>query len=196
MVWRVAELQAIRAGRIDLAFRRWERPRLRAGTQMRTAVGLVEVIAVAAGRAGEDQRAPGAPGGRPAPATSSSPASPSIPSGRSFASPCATPGPTRASPCASAPSSPTPSAPSSPRAWIASTGPRPRGPWTRTTLAAIADRPATRAPDLAAQLGRETAPFKRDVRKLKELGLTESLEVGYRLSPRGRALLDGLAADP
>jgi ribosomal protein S19E (S16A) len=28
------------------------------------------------------------------------------------------------------------------------------------------------------------------VRKLKELGLTESLEVGYRLSPRGRALLD------
>lgn len=27
------------------------------------------------------------------------------------------------------------------------------------------------------------------VRQLKELGLTESLEVGYRLSPRGRALL-------
>ena len=36
-------------------------------------------------------------------------------------------------------------------------------------------------------MGRETAPFKADVRKLKELGLTESLEVGYRLSPRGRA---------
>jgi ribosomal protein S19E (S16A) len=30
------------------------------------------------------------------------------------------------------------------------------------------------------------------VRKLKELGLTESLKIGYRLSPRGRALLDGL----
>jgi hypothetical protein len=27
------------------------------------------------------------------------------------------------------------------------------------------------------------------VRKLKALGLTESLEVGYRLSPRGRAYL-------
>jgi hypothetical protein len=27
------------------------------------------------------------------------------------------------------------------------------------------------------------------VRKLKELGLTESLTVGYRLSPRGAALL-------
>jgi hypothetical protein len=61
------------------------------------------------------------------------------------------------------------------------------GPWTATVLSLIAERPGTRAPDLAASLGRETAPFKADVRKLKELGLTESLEVGYRLSPRGRA---------
>lgn len=61
------------------------------------------------------------------------------------------------------------------------------GPWTRAVLGLIAERPGTRAPDLAASMGRETAPFKADVRKLKELGLTESLEVGYRLSPRGRA---------
>ena len=52
-----------------------------------------------------------------------------------------------------------------------------------------AKRPATRAPELAAELGRETAPFKADVRKLKELGLTESLDRGYRLSPRGQAYL-------
>ena len=65
-----------------------------------------------------------------------------------------------------------------------------RSPWTRQTLELIRDRPATRAPDLAASVGRETAPFKRDVRRLKELGLTHSLEVGYRLSPRGRAYLD------
>lgn len=63
------------------------------------------------------------------------------------------------------------------------------GPWTRPTLLAIRDRPAVRAPDIATSFGRETLPFKRDVRKLKELGLTESLEVGYRLSPRGEALL-------
>ncbi len=63
------------------------------------------------------------------------------------------------------------------------------GPWTRATLKAIADQPGVRAPDLAAAFGRETLAFKRDVRKLKELGLTESLEIGYRLSPRGRALL-------
>ncbi|HEY8218360.1 MAG TPA: hypothetical protein VIH82_14575 [Acidimicrobiia bacterium] len=63
------------------------------------------------------------------------------------------------------------------------------GPWTLVVLELIASRPATRAPDLAATLGRETAPFKTDVRKLKELGLTESLQVGYRLSPRGVAYL-------
>lgn len=65
-----------------------------------------------------------------------------------------------------------------------------RGPWTLQVLRLISDNPGVRAPDLAARLGRETLPFKADVRKLKGLGLTESLEVGYRLSPRGRAVLD------
>jgi len=68
------------------------------------------------------------------------------------------------------------------------------GPWTTTVLRLIADNPAVRAADLAVSLGREMPPFKVDVRKLKELGLTESLDVGYRLSPRGRAVLDRLDA--
>src|SRR5262245_521548 len=63
------------------------------------------------------------------------------------------------------------------------------GPWTRETLELIAVRPATRAADLAVTLGRDTASFKTDVRKLKGLGLTESLEVGYRLSKRGDSYL-------
>jgi hypothetical protein len=63
------------------------------------------------------------------------------------------------------------------------------GPWTGATLAAVAAHPGTRAADLAALLGREMLPFKVDVRKLKNLGLTHSLEVGYRLSPRGIAYL-------
>jgi hypothetical protein len=54
----------------------------------------------------------------------------------------------------------------------------------------IAARPAVRAPDLAQSLGRETPRFKTDVRKLKELGLTHSLDVGYELSARGRAYLE------
>ncbi len=65
-------------------------------------------------------------------------------------------------------------------------------PWTRRLLELIAERPETLAADLAASIGMEKAPFKRDVRKLKELGLTESLQVGYRLSPRGRSYLSGV----
>jgi hypothetical protein len=64
------------------------------------------------------------------------------------------------------------------------------GPWTRQYLAAIAEHPGVRAPDLAERFGRETQPFKTDVRKLKNLGLTISLRVGYRISPRGRAYLE------
>jgi hypothetical protein len=63
----------------------------------------------------------------------------------------------------------------------------PHGPWTAAVLDAIAENPGRRAADLAARFERETQPFKTDVRKLKNLGLTLSLEVGYRLSPRGAA---------
>lgn len=66
------------------------------------------------------------------------------------------------------------------------------GPWTRATLELIKTQPATRAPDLVAELGMEQKRFKTNVRKLKELGLTESLAVGYRLSPRGKAVLKKL----
>jgi len=61
------------------------------------------------------------------------------------------------------------------------------GPWTAATLDVIRRRPHVRAPDLAAELGRERDPFKLDVRKLKALGLTQSFDVGYALSPRGEA---------
>jgi len=63
-------------------------------------------------------------------------------------------------------------------------------------LRLIGENPGVRAADLAASVGRPTPPFKADVRRLKEKGLTESLEVGYRLSPRGEAVLRRLTADP
>ena len=65
----------------------------------------------------------------------------------------------------------------------------PHGPWTDATLRAIAARPATVSTTLAADLGVERMWLKTQIRKLKALGLTESLEVGYRLSPRGQAWL-------
>jgi hypothetical protein len=62
---------------------------------------------------------------------------------------------------------------------------RAQQPWAFRALDLIATWPARRAPELAAMEGQETAPWKAQVRRLKELGLTESLPVGYQLSPRG-----------
>jgi hypothetical protein len=64
-----------------------------------------------------------------------------------------------------------------------------RKPWTDKTFAIIQKHPRVAASKLAAKLGRETQPFKIDVRKLKKLGLTQSFEVGYEISPRGKAYL-------
>jgi hypothetical protein len=61
--------------------------------------------------------------------------------------------------------------------------------WTAETLALIGKHPRVAASRLAALVGRETKPFKADVVKLKKLGLTQSFEVGYEVSPRGRAFL-------
>ena len=62
-------------------------------------------------------------------------------------------------------------------------------PWTRPYLEMIGANEAVRAPDLAARVGLDVPRFKRRVRQLKGMGLTISLDVGYRLSPRGRAYL-------
>ena len=63
------------------------------------------------------------------------------------------------------------------------------GPWTRTTLRLIEKYPGVVSTALARHTGLERPAFKLNVRKLKEMGLTESLDTGYRLSPRGEALL-------
>ena len=62
-------------------------------------------------------------------------------------------------------------------------------PWVRRTLDLIGERPGHSAQELAETLGVEKLKFKSNVRRLKALGLTESLDVGYRLSQRGQAWL-------
>ena len=64
----------------------------------------------------------------------------------------------------------------------------------RSTLSQ--SHPRAAASQLARKLGRDTAPFKADVVKLKKLGLTQSFEVGYELSPRGRAFRTRPGAKP
>jgi hypothetical protein len=66
------------------------------------------------------------------------------------------------------------------------------GAWTGAILETLRSRPGERAADLARDSGMDRDDFKRNVRKLKGLGLTESLTIGYRLSPRGLAVLEHL----
>lgn len=188
MLLKRATLEGITEGRITLAFRRWKRPTVRTGGELRTAIGVLAIDAVDAisesDITGADARSAGYPA-RDALLADLNRRS----DGDVY------------------------------RVSLHLAGDDPRtalreqdtldddaieaidarlarfdrssrhGPWTETVLRLIEESPGVRAPDLAASLGRETQPFKRDVRKLKELGLTESLEVGYRLSPRGRAWL-------
>ena len=67
-----------------------------------------------------------------------------------------------------------------------------RGNWTQLYLQMIHDQPNTHAAILASQIGLDIPTFKPWVRKLKALGLTESLRPGYRLSPRGEKVLKAL----
>jgi hypothetical protein len=69
---------------------------------------------------------------------------------------------------------------------------KPTGPWTRKILEWIRDNPRVVSKELAALLDRDLLPMKVDIRKLKAQGLTISHEVGYELSPRGAAYLDWL----
>jgi hypothetical protein len=185
-------LDAVREGDVDLAFRRWERARVRPGTRMRTAVGVLEVGGVEvvdrsalgdeeARRAGFgsredllamlDRRARGEIHRIELRYAGADPrvelrARADLSDAELDEIACTLDHLDRASR---------------------------HGPWTRATLELIAVRPEVRAQELAAHMGREKLPFKRDVRKLKELGLTESLSPGYRLSPRGEAVMRALA---
>jgi hypothetical protein len=192
MLFPAATLDAIAEGRVTLAFRRWDRPRVRPGGRQRTRIGVVGLDAVEPVTRDEltDDQARSA-------------GFDSLPSLLAFVD-------RRQSGTVY-------------RIRLRFLGPDPRlvlreslptdremveverhlarldrasrhGSWTAAVLAAIADHPGTPAIELAASFGREKLPFKADVRKLKELGLTESLRPGYRLSPRGRAVLARLAS--
>lgn len=64
-----------------------------------------------------------------------------------------------------------------------------RGEWTEQVLLLIEAHPGRLAQLLADEVGLDKLKFKARVRQLKALGLTESLDIGYRLAPRGAALL-------
>ncbi len=187
MLFKQETLRRIRSGEVTLAYRRWRRPTVRAGGTLRTRMGVLAIESVErideaditeadAQRAGARDRAQllsqlGETGTLHRIAFSFAGADPRI-ALRERASLSAAERVVIDARLA--------------RFDAASR----HGPWTAGVLRLIDEQPAVRAPELAAQRGLETARFKTDVRKLKELGLTESLPIGYRLSPRGRAYLE------
>jgi hypothetical protein len=177
-------LDKIRSGRISVVFRRWRYARVRAGTKLRTMTGLIEIRSVAEVASVDDADARLAGYDDVEALRANIPGDAANPLFRMEVR-YAGPDPRialRADDALTAEQ-------------IADLNARldrmdRRRPWTRPVLRLIEARPATRAGDLFAEAGYpDMLTFKRDVRRLKELGLTESLEIGYRLSPRGQALL-------
>jgi hypothetical protein len=201
MLLPVKVADAIREGTASLAFRRWAKPEVRVGSTFLTAAGLIRVEEVAEVDAATITDEDAALAGWPS-ADRLRAKFPDEPPASAPPSPDASAAPTAAAPRTTY------------RIRLSWAGEDPRhelrqrpladedvaaldtklerldrasshGPWTIATLELIARKPRVRAPDLAAEQGRERDPFKIDVRKLKNLGLTISHEVGYELSPRG-----------
>jgi hypothetical protein len=193
VILRQAVLDGIRAGDITLAFRRWVRPTVKAGGTLLTAagqlhIGTIRVVAATAITAADARRA-------------------GYPSRQALIDDLNTRdvgdiyrielGALTADPRVALRARPaqTSSDLHALREALARLDARAAdGPWTTRVLRLIARHPGRRAGDLCREMGQEMLPFKANVRKLKALGLTESLEVGYRLSPRGSALLDTLGS--
>src|SRR6185295_1182542 len=174
VLFKASQLDGLADGTITLTFRRWDAPRVRAGGQQRTRIGVVEFDSIERvdDLSDEDARRAGWPSRDAVLKQFTSR------SGDLYRIELHLAGP-------------------DPRAVLRETPPdealRRRfarmGPWAIEYLRLIGENPGVRAPDLAAGIGMETHPFKLRVRRLKELGLTESLRIGYRLSPRGEAFL-------
>ncbi|MBK9546621.1 MAG: hypothetical protein IPO51_12400 [Dehalococcoidia bacterium] len=180
---------AIAEGSIDLTFRRWKRPQVVAGNTYRTAAGRVVVdgVDVVDPRSITDEEARRAGYASAAALVAGLRGGTSLPVYRVAFRPA-----TGADPRdeLAADTSLTGAQMADIEVRLARLDrASPSGPWTRSTLNLIAANPAVRAGDLAPQLGQEVLAFKLNVRKLKNLGLTLSLESGYRLSSRGGAWL-------
>ncbi|HEX6026093.1 MAG TPA: hypothetical protein VFZ00_29140 [Solirubrobacter sp.] len=175
MLFRPRDLERIAAGEITLAFRRWERPRVKPGSTQRTPIGVIAFDSVDVVEEITPEQARAAGFETPEQVEAAMP-----PRGPIHRVALRLLGP-------------------DPRVALRETPPDETlyarldrmGPWTYEYLRLIAANPGVRAADLAESVGRERLDFKRNVRKLKELGLTESLNPGYRLSPRGEAVLKG-----
>ena len=189
-----ATLEAIAAGTVTMAFRRWRRPTVRTGGTLLTAIGLLSIDDVS--RVALDDLTESdarASGHTDLDALSSKLSKRTAGTLYRIALHHAGPDPQIALRAAVPSSADLESLRSRMVRWDASSS---SGPWTQPVLRLLGKYPGVRAADLAASLGMDTQRFKANVRKLKGLGLTQSLETGYRLSPRGEAFLEHVGREP
>lgn len=190
MLFKAHILDGIACGTIDLAFRRWARPAVKAGTRLRTSIGAIVIGEVKsielAELSGEDARRAGfkdvtslmddlrtgedreifrveLAGVEPDERLSRQNEELAIDEAAALAASLAR--------------------------WDKTA---PIEGYHANILRIISQHPGVAAIELAKSLGVEKLKFKRDVRKLKELDLTVSLDIGYQLSPRGQSLLKEL----
>ena len=172
-------LDAIHAGRVSLVFRKWRRPTVKTGGTLKTAIGVLNIERVerVLGVSEADAKKAGYPSRAAMMAELDA-----YPDGDIYRIAVAFAGD---DPRIALRDETTLSA----NDWTAVQEKLARMPWAQPTLDIISRNPAVVAATLAEEIGVERDVFKPRVRRLKELGLTESLEIGYRLSPRGAAYL-------
>lgn len=186
MLFKQAALHGIAAGKVTLAFRRWTRPTVRAGGSLTTAVGVLAIEAVEAIKLADLSEEEAARAGF---ASLEALERDLRPEGQLYRIAfrrlrddprIALRGEADLDEAAVAML----------RGALARLDRNHRGGgWTMAVLGLIAKQDGITAAEIAGQFGFDKPALKHDIRKLKALGLTESLQVGYRLSPRGRALL-------
>lgn len=189
MLLKQATLEGIRRGDITLAFRRWQRPTVKAGTGLRTAIGVVRIGVVEV----VDESTLSEADARAAGYNDLGALTPELRDGADRTLYRISFDGIEADNRLALREA----ADLSDADWHALATRFER--WDSTVpgyflsiLRLIGQNPEVAAAVLAERLGVEKLKFKQDVRKLKEFGLTESLDVGYRLSPRGTAALEKL----
>lgn len=186
MLFRTKDLQAIFAGKVTTAFRRWKRPTVKVGGQVRTQMGMVAIDAI-------EEIDPATLSEADAAAANYPNLKQLIGMFESQEGVCyritlhpAGPDPREALQQSADLTAEDHAALVKKLAKLDSAA---GTPWTHATLKLIGEQPGVVSTRLADVIGLERMEFKERVRKLKALGLTISLDVGYRLSPRGEAVL-------
>lgn len=187
MLLRTAVLERIVRGEISLVFRRWRRPTVRAGGSLRTALGVLRIIEVAAVEEADITDADAAAAGYASRAALLADLGPRA--GRLYRIAVEYGGADPRIALRRQDALSEADAEELTRRLVRLDAKAPTGPWTRRVLAGIEADPGVAARVLSQRLGYEKDWLKPQIRKLKNLGLTVSLPVGYELSPRGRAAL-------